>query len=97
ARRNMTRILIGGILVVTVLYLLVNAAYMMALGLGGMAASNAVGADVMRILVGERGAVVLALIVCVSAATTMNAAIFTGARTSYAFGQDFRLFRLLGA
>jgi basic amino acid/polyamine antiporter, APA family len=96
ARRNMTRILIGGIIAVTALYMLVNAGYMAALGLGGMAQSKAVAADVMRLIAGDRGAVVLALIVCVSAFTTMNAAIFTGARTSYAFGQDFRLFALLG-
>jgi APA family basic amino acid/polyamine antiporter len=62
-----------------------------------MAESKAVAADVMRILTGDRGAVALALIVCVSAATTMNAAIFTGARTNYAFGQDFKLFKMLGA
>ncbi|MGH8666207.1 MAG: APC family permease [Burkholderiales bacterium] len=97
ARRKMTFILVSGIIAVTALYLLVNAGYMAALGLGGMAESKAVAADVMRILTGDRGAVMLALIVCVSAATTMNAAIFTGARTSYAFGQDFRLFGPLGS
>jgi amino acid transporter len=97
ARRKMTFILVTGIIAVTALYLVVNAGYMAALGLGGMAESKAVAADVMRILTGDRGAVALALIVCVSAATTMNAAIFTGARTNYAFGQDFKLFKMLGA
>jgi amino acid transporter len=97
ARRKMTLILVAGIIAITALYMLVNAGYMAALGLGGMAESKAVAADVMRILTGDRGAVVLALIVCVSAATTMNAAIFTGARTSYAFGQDFKGFGLLGS
>jgi amino acid transporter len=97
ARRNMTRVLVGGILAVTALYMLVNIGYVAALGLGGMAKSQAVAADVMRLIAGERGAIVLALIVCVSALTTMNAAIFTGARTTYAFGQDFRLFRALGS
>jgi amino acid transporter len=97
ARRNMTRVLVAGIIVVTSLYMLVNAGYMAALGLGGMAESKAVGADVMRLIAGEGGAIVLALIVCVSAVTTMNAAIFTGARTSFALGQDFRLFRVLGS
>jgi amino acid transporter len=97
ARRKMTFILVTGIIAVTALYMLVNAGYMAALGLGGMAESKAVAADVMRILTGDRGAVVLALIVCVSAATTMNAAIFTGARTNFAFGQDFRLFARLGS
>jgi APA family basic amino acid/polyamine antiporter len=97
ARRNMLRVLVGGILVVTALYLLVNAGYLAALGLEGMRSSKAVAADVMRAVTGDKGAVLLALIVCVAAATTMNAAIFTGARTNYALGRDFAMFRRLGS
>jgi APA family basic amino acid/polyamine antiporter len=97
ARRNMTRILVFGVLAVTALYLLVNLAYLAVLGHGGIRDSKAVAADVMRALAGDRGAVLLALIVCVSVVTTMNAAIFTGARTNYALGRDFALFAHLGA
>lgn len=97
ARRNMLKILVGGIVAVTVLYMLVNIGYLAALGLGGMRESKAIAADTMRVIVGEKGALLLAVIVCVSAFTTMNAAIFTGARTSYAFGGDFALFRVLGS
>jgi amino acid transporter len=97
ARRNMMRILVGGILAVTLLYILVNLGYLAALGLGGMRESKAVAADLMRVVAGDRGAVLLAVIVCIAALTTMNAAIFTGARTTYALGQDFRFFRALGA
>jgi amino acid transporter len=97
ARRNMTRILIGGILVVTALYLLVNLGYLSALGISGMKESKAVAADAVRAVVGERAALVVALIVCVAALTTMNAAIFTGARTNFALGRDFGLFARLGA
>ena len=97
ARRNMTRILIFGIVLVTALYLLVNIGYIAVLGVGGVAQSKAVAADMMRVLAGEGGAKALAVVICVSAATTINAAIFTGARTSYAFGQDFRLFTALGS
>jgi amino acid transporter len=96
ARRNMLRVLVGGILIVTALYLLVNAGYLAALGLGGMKESKAVAADVTRMVAGDRGAVLLSLIVCVAALTTMNAAIFTGARTTYALGSDFAMFRRLG-
>jgi amino acid transporter len=96
ARRNMTRILVWGVIAVTALYLLVNLAYLAVLGHGGIRDSKAVAADMMRIIAGEKGAVVLALIVCISVLTTMNAAIFTGARTSWAFGRDFRLLRFLG-
>jgi amino acid transporter len=96
-RRNMLRILVGGIVAVTVLYLLVNLGYFMALGLAGMRDSSAVAADVMRRVAGDEGAVMIALLVCVSALSTMNAAIITGARMNYAFGRDFRVLRYLGA
>ncbi len=95
-RRNMLKILAGGIVAVTVLYLLVNIGYLVALGQGGVAASKAVGADVMRLVAGDKGAVVLSFIVCISALTTINAAVFTGARTSFAMGRDFPLFGKLG-
>jgi len=96
ARRNMIRILVWGVVIVTALYLLVNLAYLAVLGHGGVKESKAVAADVMRVVAGDRGAVLLALLVCISVATTMNAAIFTGARTTYALGRDFPLLGRLG-
>ncbi|HEU4441961.1 MAG TPA: APC family permease [Burkholderiales bacterium] len=95
--RNMRRILVWGVLSVTALYLLVNLAYLAVLGHGGIKDSKAVAADVMRVIAGDRGAVLLAILVCVSVLTTMNAAIFTGARTNYALGRDFPFFGRLGA
>ena len=97
ARRNMIRILLFGILTVMVIYLLVNVAYLTALGLGGMRESKAVAADLTRLALGDKGAVLIALIVCLAALTTMNAAVFTGARTTYALGRDFAFFGALGA
>jgi basic amino acid/polyamine antiporter, APA family len=97
ARRNMVKILAGGIVLVTVLYLLVNWGYYRTLGLGGLRESKAIAADTMRLLAGERAALLVAVVVCVSALTTMNAAIFTGARTNWALGRDYRLFGFLGS
>jgi basic amino acid/polyamine antiporter, APA family len=94
--RNMVKILVVGIVSVTALYVLVNWGYIAALGLQGVRDSNAVAADLMRLITGEKGVVFLALVVCVSAATTINAAIFTGARTNYAMGRDFPIFSALG-
>ncbi len=95
-RRNMVRILVGGILAITALYLVVNLGYYSALGLQGMRDSKAVAVDVMRLVAGGGGAVAIALLVCVSALTTMNAAILTGARTNYAFGRDVPMLGFLG-
>jgi len=96
-RRHMLRILVGGILAVTALYLVVNLGYYSALGLAGMRDSTAVAADVMRRVAGDGGATAIALLVCVSALTTMNAATITGARMNYAFGRDFPMLGYLGA
>ena len=96
ARRNMTRILVWGVVAVTALYLVVNLGYLAVLGHGGIRESKAVAADVMRVLAGDKAVVLLALIVCISVLTTINAAIFTGARTSWALGRDFRILRFLG-
>ncbi|KAA5541299.1 APC family permease [Adhaeribacter rhizoryzae] len=95
-RRGMAKALILGIVVITVIYLLINLAYLKALGLGGMAKSEAVAGDLMRITFGEGGVVLIGVLVAISALTSTNATIFTGARTNYALGQDFSVFRTLG-
>src|SRR5687767_4597489 len=95
-RRDVARALLLGIGIITALYLLVNWAYLRALGLPGMAGSQAVAADLMQRSVGERGSQFVSVLVAISALTSANATIFTGARTNYAVGRDFRLFEFLG-
>jgi basic amino acid/polyamine antiporter, APA family len=95
-KRRMAKALILGILIITALYLLVNLAYLNALGLSGMAGSEAVGGDVMRRAFGESGVWLIGILVAISALTSANATIFTGARTNYALGRDFPVFSFLG-
>jgi amino acid transporter len=95
-RRNIVRSLVIGIVVITVLYLLLNLAYLRALGLSGMQASKAVASDLMRASWGEGGAWLLGIVVVSAALSTLNATVFTGARTNYALGRDFVIFRSLG-
>ena len=97
ARRNMVKVLAGGLLLVTALYLLVNWGYYAALGLAGIRDSKAIAVDTTRLIAGQSAALLVALIVCVSAITTINAAIFTGARTNWALGRDYRVFAFLGS
>jgi amino acid transporter len=96
ARRDMVKVLAGGLVLVTILYLLVNWGYYRALGLAGLKESKAIAVDTMRLVAGDKAALIIALVVCVSALTTMNAAIFTGARTNWALGRDYPLFAFLG-
>ncbi len=95
-RRNFARALLLSIGVITGLYMLVNWAYLRGLGLEGLAASDAAAADLMRRAAGEGGARLVSLLVAVSALTSANATVITGARTNYALGRDFRLFDFLG-
>jgi hypothetical protein len=95
-RRNLARALLWGIAIITGVYLLVNVAYLRGLGLYGMAASEAVAADLMRRWLGRTGAGLVSVLVAVSAITSANATILTGARANYALGRDFRVFRQLG-
>ncbi|MGH7278392.1 MAG: APC family permease, partial [Candidatus Rokuibacteriota bacterium] len=78
------------------LYLLVNLAYLHGLGLAGMAQSRALAADLMERSVGGGGARLVSLLIVIAAVTSVNATIFTGARTAYALGRDFRPFAFLG-
>lgn len=95
-RRNIVRALIVGILAVTVLYVLINIAYVRVLGLDGMKASKALAADMMQATFGNAGAVVLSIVVIAAALSTLNGTMFTGARTNYAIGRDYSIFSALG-
>jgi APA family basic amino acid/polyamine antiporter len=94
-RRGVVRTLAWGLAVITLLYLLTNAAYLVTLGLGGIAKSTAVAADVMRIWVGEWGAVLVSVGVMVAALSSANATMITGARSNYALGRDVPFFGFL--
>jgi basic amino acid/polyamine antiporter, APA family len=95
-KRNMVRALMLGVVVIVTLYVLINLAYLHVLGLDGLRKSNAVGADLMKIVAGTNGAIVLSLIVCITAASTLNGTIFTGARSYFALGRDVSIFNRLG-
>ena len=95
-RRNIARALLVSIGIITGLYLLVNWAFLRGLGLEGLASSDAAAADLMRRVAGEGGARFVSLLVAVSALTSANATVITGARTNYALGRDFRMFDFLG-
>jgi basic amino acid/polyamine antiporter, APA family len=95
-KRNMVRALMLGVVVIVTLYVLINFAYLHALGLDGLRKSNAVGADLMKIVAGQNGAFILSLIVTCTALSTLNGTIFTGARSYYALGRDVSIFNRLG-
>ncbi len=96
ARRRIAPVLIASLSIVTLLYMLVNWAYLRALGLDGIAGSQAVAADVMARAFGPAGTAAISLMVAIAALTSANATALTGARTTYALGRDFPRLRWLG-
>ncbi|MCS7089252.1 MAG: amino acid permease [Verrucomicrobiota bacterium] len=95
-KRNILRAMIWGMGAVTALYLLVNGAFLYALGYSGLAASEAVAVDVVRKVWPEQAAWFVAALICISALGAVNGLILTGARISYAVGSDYAWFRKLG-
>jgi amino acid transporter len=100
-RRNIPRALILGTLAITVIYLLVNAAYVA--GLGWQEVTR-LGDDVapvpVRVLeqtpLGTDGGRAISILVMISALGAVNGLIFAGARVYATLGADYRLFAWLG-
>lgn len=95
-RRNIVRGLVAGTVTVTVLYLLMNGAFIAALGLGPMSTSQAVAVDTVARVFPNAAARSIAVLICISALGAVNGLILTGARISYALGAGHPAFRLLG-
>src|SRR3990170_4953390 len=87
-RRNIVRALVLGTTAVMVLYLLLNAAFLTALGYSAMASSQAVAADAVATVFPQTSGRLISALVCLSALGAVNGLIFTGARISYAVGAD---------
>ena len=95
-RRGILRALVISISFITVLYVLVNLAYVHGLGIQGMAKSQAVAADLLRVAFGRVGESLIAVMVAVAALTSINATMIVGARTNFAVGRDWPQLHMLG-
>ena len=96
AKRNMVRALVISILIITTLYLLVTWAFWKGLGMEGMAKSEALAADLLRLAFGQVGEKIISVMIAVAAVTSINATLIVGARTSYAAGRDWPVLSVLG-
>lgn len=94
--RSMLWVLIAGSVLITLLYMGVNVAFLRILGFEGIGSSGAVAADAVATVLGERGALAVSVLVAVSALGAIDGCIFTGSRAIYAWGNDYPAFRALG-
>jgi amino acid transporter len=88
-KRNLPRALLLGTLAVTVVYVLMNAAFMAALGFEGAKRSQAIARDVLDAASVPWGAAAISLLVMVSALGAASALIFTCARVHATHGKDY--------
>lgn len=93
--RRIIKALTLGILIIMATYLLVNVAYLRALGWQGARDSQAIAADAMHNAVGAVGATAVTVLVMISALGALNGLIFAGSRVYAAVGEDHRLFAVL--
>jgi APA family basic amino acid/polyamine antiporter len=95
-KRGILKGLLLGLSLVTLLYLLVNLSYLHAFGAEGMGKSSALASDLFDKAYGRGSAVIFSAIVVFSCLNSINATIIFGSRSSFALGQDWKVFRWIG-
>ncbi len=94
--RNMLRVLLISISVITAVYIAVNYGYFRILGHAGVAGSDTVAADAMGKIFGRGSAAASSLLIAFAALSSMNGVIITSARTIYSLGRKQAAFTVLG-
>jgi len=95
-RRNLPRALVLGIIGITIIYLIVNVAYLHALGFGAARLAKTPAADVLQQTCGPWGAKAISVLVMLSALGAINGMILTGVRIYAVWGADYPALRWLG-
>src|SRR5216117_2472023 len=86
--RTLPRVFLGGIAIVTALYLLLNAAFLHVLPLAQIAASNLVAADVANAIVGARAGAVVAGLALLVVLASLNGNIFVTPRVLFGLARE---------
>jgi APA family basic amino acid/polyamine antiporter len=94
-QKTFPRAFLVGTLVLIIIYLLANLAYVFALGANGAAASDSVAADAVRAVLGAGFAKLISLAILVSMFSAANGLILTSPRVYYAMANDGVFFRKL--
>ncbi|HVP41971.1 MAG TPA: amino acid permease [Terriglobales bacterium] len=93
--RNLPIGLIGGMALMMVLYIAVNAAVQYVLPVGALAASKRPAADAVEAALGAWGGRALAVGIALSMLVTLNGTVMSGARPAFAMARDGYFFRRL--
>src|SRR5262249_26162246 len=88
ASRNLPRAMIGGVLVVIVLYVLVNVALLAILPIAELASAKLPAAAAAQRLLGGRGGQIITVLSLISLPPLLNAIMMIGTRILFAMGRD---------
>ena len=92
--RNLPLAIIGGVLLVVIVYLLANWAYLQLLGFEGVVQSDAIAADAVGNVWPDAGKSAIAIAVAISAFGVLNAQLLAGPRLIAGLAGDGRFFRM---
>ena len=95
-QQNLPRALILGTLTVIVIYLLTNLAYFYVLSAGAVASTDRVAGEMMRRILGGRGAAAVSIAAMISIFAALNGSILSGSRVPFAMARDGVFFRRVG-
>ena len=95
-QRNLPLAMLGGTAIVTVLYVLVNAAFLYSTPIESMAGVEEVGFVVAKEIFGERGGALMGLLISLGLVSTISSMTWAGPRVMAMVGEDYRLFSWLG-
>lgn len=102
-RKNLPASLLGGTLLVLILYVLLNGVFLRTIPMAELAAEQAkdfskpveVGYFSADKILGNQGANVMAMVISFLLISTISAMIIAGPRVTHAMGQDFKIFGLM--
>ncbi|MGL5296680.1 MAG: amino acid permease [Culicoidibacterales bacterium] len=89
--RDLPKAIIFGLLTITVVYTLVNIAYLTTFSMENVLASSTIAADTLGVYFGSAGTVIANIGVLVSVFGALNGMLMAGSRVVYQLGTEYRL------
>jgi len=95
-KRDLPRVLFVGCTIVALLYLALNAVFLMSAPVSALRGEVEIGYVVARYLIGEQGALIVSIVLAGILISTVSAMVLAGPRALQRLGGDYRQFAFLG-
>jgi APA family basic amino acid/polyamine antiporter len=86
--RDIPRSMLSGVVSVILIYVLINFAFLHVLGIAGMRGNNFAAGAAARAIFGQRGDVIIRMVMIASMLSCVNALVLMGTRVPYAMSRD---------